>query len=142
MKKMEDAIQRQHGEERIGWIVDDGGGEQTVCYGDKHQQAVVGFFRRNEAKFKDSALRAGDVDGRIGVVVDVVEVFGKGILEKLLLERGEVEVGVGEEEEAILSLGFLEKRWENVLEWLERKTARLKKERSSSLLGRGIGTKE
>ena len=53
-------------------------------------------------EFEDSALRAGDVDGRIDVDIHVVEVFGRGILEKLLLERGEVEVKVGEEEESDL----------------------------------------
>ena len=37
--------------------------------------------------------------------IDVVEVFGNGILEKLLPERGEVEVGVGEEEESDLEFG-------------------------------------
>ena len=44
----------------------------------------------------------GDVDRRIGVDIHVIEVFGRGILEKLLPERGEVEVGVGEEEESNL----------------------------------------
>ena len=34
--------------------------------------------------------------------IHVVEVFGRGILEKLLPERGEVEVGVGEEKESDL----------------------------------------
>ena len=56
-------------------------------------------------EFEDGALRAGDVDGRISVDIHVVEVFGRGILEKLLLERGEVEVGVGEEEESDLEFG-------------------------------------
>ena len=37
--------------------------------------------------------------------IHVVEVFGRGILEKLLPERGEVEVGVGEEEESDLEFG-------------------------------------
>nr|POE62320.1 hypothetical protein CFP56_72422 [Quercus suber] len=99
---MEDAVLRQHGEERIGQIIDDGSGEQTGRRGDERWRAAVGFFGQNEAEFEDGALRAGDVDGRIGVDVGVVEVFGKGILEKLLLERGEVEVGVGEEEESDL----------------------------------------
>ena len=66
---------------------------------------MIGFFRWNEAKFEDGTLRAGDVDGRIGVDIHVVEVFGRGILEKLLPERGEVEVGVGEEEESDLEFG-------------------------------------
>ena len=69
---------------------------------DECRLAVVGFFHRNEAEFEDNALRAGDIDGRIGVDIHVVEVFGRGILEKLLLERGEVEVGIGEEEESDL----------------------------------------
>ena len=56
-------------------------------------------------EFEDDALRAGDVDGRIGLDIHVVEVFGKGILEKLLPKRGEVEVGVGEEEERNLEFG-------------------------------------
>ena len=56
-------------------------------------------------EFEDSAIRAGDIDGRIGVDIHVVEVFGKGILENLLPERGEVEVGVGEEEECDLEFG-------------------------------------
>ena len=47
----------------------------------------------------------GDVDERIGVNIYVVEVFGRDILEKLLPERGEVEVGVGEEEESDLEIG-------------------------------------
>ena len=54
---------------------------------------------------EDGALRAGDVNGRIGMDIHVVEVFGRGILEKLLLERGKVEVGVGEEEESDLEFG-------------------------------------
>ena len=37
--------------------------------------------------------------------IHVIEVFGRGILEKLLPERGEVEVGVGEEEESDLEFG-------------------------------------
>ena len=72
---------------------------------DECQRATVGFFRRNEAKFEDGTLRAGDIDRRISVDVDVVEVFGKGILEKLLPKRGKVEVGVGEEEESDLEFG-------------------------------------
>ena len=92
-------------EERIGRIVDDGGGEQTARGGDERQRAAVGFFRRNEVEFEDGAIRAGDIDGRIGVDIHVVEVFGRGILENLLPERGEVEVGVGEEEESDLEFG-------------------------------------
>ena len=76
-----------------------------MCGGDERQRAVVGFFHQNEAEFKDGALRAGDVDGRIDVDIHVVEVFGRGILEKLLLERGEEEVGVGEEKESDLEFG-------------------------------------
>ena len=34
--------------------------------------------------------------------IHVVEAFGRGILEKLLLERGKMEVEVGEEEESDL----------------------------------------
>ena len=56
-------------------------------------------------EFEDGAIRAGDIDGRIGVDIHVVEVFGRGILENLLPERGEVEVGVGEEEESDLEFG-------------------------------------
>ena len=56
-------------------------------------------------EFKDGAIRAGDIDGRIGVDIHVVEVFGRGILENLLPERGEVEVGVDEEEESDLEFG-------------------------------------
>ena len=63
------------------------------------------FFRRNEAKFEDGALRVGDVDETIGVDIHVVEVFGRGILEKLLPKRGKVEVEVGEEEESNLKFG-------------------------------------
>ena len=37
--------------------------------------------------------------------IHIVKVFGRGILEKLLLERGEVEVKVGEEEESDLKFG-------------------------------------
>ena len=47
----------------------------------------------------------GDVDRRISVDIHVVEAFGRGILEKLLLERGKMEVGVGEEEESDLEFG-------------------------------------
>ena len=72
---------------------------------DEHRRAAIGSFHQNEAKFEDGALRAGDIDGRIGVNIHVVEVFGRGILEKLLLKRGEVEVGVGEEEESDLEFG-------------------------------------
>ena len=100
-----DAVLREHGEERVGRIVDDGGGEQTASSGDERRRAAVGFLRRNEAEFEDGALRAGDVDGRIGVNIHVVEVFGRGIFEKLLPERGEVEVGVCEEEEGDLEFG-------------------------------------
>ena len=67
-----DAVLRQHGEERVGRIVDDGGGEQTASSGDERRRAAVGFLRRNEAEFEDGALRAGDVDGRIGVNIHVV----------------------------------------------------------------------
>ena len=56
-------------------------------------------------EFEDGAIRAGDIDRRIGVDIHVVEVFGRGILENLLPERGEVEVGVGEEEESDLEFG-------------------------------------
>ena len=47
----------------------------------------------------------GDVDGRIGVDIHVVEVFERGILEKMLPKRGKVEVEVGEEEESNLKFG-------------------------------------
>ena len=96
------SMMAKNGEECVGRIVDDRGGEQTVHCGDERRRAAVGFFRRNEAEFEDDAFRAGDIDGRISVDVDIIEVFGKGILEKLLLERGEVEVRVGEEEESDL----------------------------------------
>ena len=56
-------------------------------------------------EFEDGARKAGDVDGRIGVDIHVVEVFGRGILENLLPERGEVEVRVSEEEESDLEFG-------------------------------------
>ena len=56
-------------------------------------------------EFEDGARKAGDVDGRIGMDIHVVEVFGRGILEKLLPERGEVEVKVDEEEESDLEFG-------------------------------------
>ena len=56
-------------------------------------------------EFEDSALRVSDVDGRISVDIHIVKVFGRDILEKLLPERGEVEVGVGEEEESDLEFG-------------------------------------
>ena len=56
-------------------------------------------------EFEDGAIRAGDIDGRIGVDIHVVEVFGRGILENLLPERGEVEVRVSEEEESDLEFG-------------------------------------
>ena len=105
LKKMEDAELRQHNEERVGQIVDDGSGEQTTRRRDERRQVAVGFFHRNEAKFEDGALRVGEVDGRISVDIDVVEVFGRAILEKLLPERGKVEVGVSEEEESDLEFG-------------------------------------
>ena len=70
--------------------------------GDERWRAAVGFFHQNEVEFEDSALRVGDVDKRIGVDIHIVEVFGRGILEKLLPKRGEVEVRVGEEEESNL----------------------------------------
>ena len=56
-------------------------------------------------EFEDGARKAGDVDGRIGMDIHVVEVFGMGILEKLLPERGKVEVEVDEEEESDLEFG-------------------------------------
>ena len=56
-------------------------------------------------EFEDGARKAGDVDGRIGMDIHVVKVFGRGILEKLLPERGEVEVEVDEEEESDLEFG-------------------------------------
>ena len=56
-------------------------------------------------EFEDGARKAGDVDGRIGRDIHVVEVFGRGILEKLLPKRGEVEVEVDEEEESDLEFG-------------------------------------
>ena len=56
-------------------------------------------------EFEDGARKAGDVDGRISMDIHVVEVFGRGILEKLLPKRGEVEVEVDEEEESDLEFG-------------------------------------
>ena len=56
-------------------------------------------------EFEDGARKAGDVDGRIDMDIHVVEVFGRGILEKLLPERGVVEVEVDEEEESDLEFG-------------------------------------
>ena len=56
-------------------------------------------------EFEDGARKAGDVDGRIGTDIHVVKVFGRGILEKLMPERGEVEVEVDEEEESDLEFG-------------------------------------
>ena len=76
-----------------------------ACGGDERQRATVGFFRRHEAEFEDNALRVGDVDRRISVDIHVVEDFRRGILEKLLPKMGEVEVGVGEEEESNLEFG-------------------------------------
>ena len=48
--------------------------------GDERQRAAVG---------EDGALRAGDVDGRIGMDIHVVEVFGRGILEKTAAKEGQ-----------------------------------------------------
>ena len=56
-------------------------------------------------EFEDGARKAGDVDGRISMDIHVVEVFGMGILEKLLPEKGKVEVEVDEEEESDLEFG-------------------------------------
>ena len=49
----------------------------------------------------------GDVDGRIGVDIHVVEVFGRGILEKLLPKRAKWRSELVRKRKAILSLGFL-----------------------------------
>ena len=40
-------------------------------------------------EFEDGALKVGDVDRRISVDIHVVEVFGRGILEKTAAKEGQ-----------------------------------------------------
>lgn len=96
-----DAVLRDEGEIGIGEVVEEGGGEEAAGGGDEGRGGALGFLGGDEAALEDAAGR-GDGGGGVGVDVDVVEVFV--VAEEEFPERGEMEIGVGEEEEG--DLGF------------------------------------
>lgn len=92
---------RDDGEVGVEWVVEEGSGEEASRGGDEGWVGAGGFLGGYEAAGEYASGR-GDFGRGIGVDVDVVEVFV--VLEEELPERGEMEIGVGEEEEG--DLGF------------------------------------
>lgn len=101
-----DAVLREDCEVSVGGIVEEGGCEEAARRGDERRRRSRGAFRVcDECVCKDGAfLGACDVHEGVSVDVDVVEGSGVGG-EESVPDRGEVEVGVGEEEEGDLELG-------------------------------------
>jgi hypothetical protein len=99
-----DAVLGDNREEGVGGIVEYGGGEHSARGGDQGRGGAIGALGSDETA-AENAGRDGDVDGGIGMDVNVVEI-GSGFGEEALPKGGEVEVGVGEEEEGDFGLGF------------------------------------
>lgn len=97
-----DAVLRDDGKVGIRRVVEEGGSEEAAGSGDEGRVGALGLPRGDEAAGEDAAGR-GDFGGGVGVNVDVVEAVV--VLKEELPERGEVEIGVGEEEEC--DFGFL-----------------------------------
>ena len=99
-----DPIQKKE-EECVGRIVVDGGGEKTARGEDERWRAAVGFFARMKWNLKTVPL--GQVTLMEGLAwTYTLQRFLEGAFwKKLLPKRGEVEVGVGEEEESDLEFG-------------------------------------
>lgn len=85
------------GEVGVGWIVEHRGGEEAAGGGDEGGGRSLSPLRRDDFALED-AFEWGDFDIGVGVDVNVV-VFESDIGEEALPERGEMELGVGEEEE-------------------------------------------
>lgn len=96
-----DTVLGEDREEGVVGVVKEGGGEEAACGGDEHRRGPLRLLRRDEAVLKNSGWMS-HLNGWIGVDVDVVEIFITS--EELFPQRGEVEVGVGEEEECDLEL--------------------------------------
>lgn len=96
-----DAVLGEKGEVVVEGVVEEGGGEEAAGGGDEGGGGAGGWFRGDEVV--EDAAGDGDVFGGVGVDVDVEEavavVIGGRRREELLPERGEGEIGVGEEEE-------------------------------------------
>lgn len=99
-----DAVLGEDGEEHVGRVVDDGGGEEAARGGDQGGGGAVGALGGDEAVVEDGAGGKSDVGRGVGMDVNIVKI-GVGFGEEAGPERGEVEVGVGEEEEGDFGLG-------------------------------------
>lgn len=100
-----DAVLGEEGEEGVGGVVEDGSGEEATCGGDECRGRAEGDLRGNEFGGVEYGVGAatwkGDVGGGVRVDIDVVEWVAAAVWlgEEAGPERGEMEVGVGEEEE-------------------------------------------
>lgn len=93
-----DAVLGEEGEVGVGGVVEEGGGEEAAGGGDEGGGGAEGAFGVGD-EFVEEGRGEGEVGyGGVGVDVDVEEVWG-GLVEEEVPEGGEVEIGVGEEEE-------------------------------------------
>ena len=96
-----DTLLGEDREEGVVGIVKKSGGEETTCGGDEHRRGPLRLLCRDETVLKNSG-RMSHLSGRIGVNVDVVQIFITP--KELLPQRGEMKVGIGEKEECDLEL--------------------------------------
>lgn len=95
------AVLGENRKESVSRVVENRGGKKPTRGGDEGSGRAVGAFGGDEAVVEDTR-RARDVDGGIGVDVNVVEI---GIaIEESFPEGSEMQVGIGEEEESDLEL--------------------------------------
>ncbi|KAK4255304.1 hypothetical protein QN277_008319 [Acacia crassicarpa] len=109
-----DTILREDGKIGIGRIVEKGGGEQPASGGDERGRRTEGPLRRDESILKNAAGGARDIHGRICVNINVIQIGGAAI-EKLIPERGKMEVRICKEQESDLELRILRCRKMEVL---------------------------
>lgn len=91
-----DAVLGEEGEEGIRRVVEERSGEEAAGGRDKRRGGALGAFSCDESALEDAGGGA-ESSGGVGVDVDVVQVVLA--VEEALPERGEGDVGVGEEEE-------------------------------------------
>lgn len=89
-------ILRQESEIRISRIINHGGGDEAARGRDKRGRPTKSPLGNNKSP-KKRAGRAGNVDGRVGMNINIVEIWVIG--EESSPKGSKMEVGISEEQE-------------------------------------------
>ena len=96
-----DTVLGEDSEVGIGGVVKECGGYQPTCSGDEGRRGAISSLRLNESSLENAGGGVRDIDGWIGMDINVVQI-GRAPVEESIPKRSEMEVGVGEEEKGDL----------------------------------------